>query len=228
MLFAGDWNRLHEETPHIDLIYKSEKVIVGDSHVLSMWREGYEIHRYDGKTLYGMLEQGLSEFVPLNTKELILYFGNIDIRHHLMRTKLPLMEVRSLIEEYINQITTLTAYRRDITSITIVAPLPIEDESRKLPKTGYYKGTPFYGSWEERNRLRDIMLNLLYQHALDHDLKIISWPDHYKENDQLSFDVMEKPKSVHISPTHYFWDLNENKMNYKFYHDTNQGGLFNE
>jgi hypothetical protein len=34
--------------------------------------------------------------------------------------------------------------------VWFAAPVPVEFEGRRIPKSGFYKKTPFYGSWKER------------------------------------------------------------------------------
>lgn len=225
ILFAGDWERMREKIMRVDKVYESDCVCVGDSHILSMYEPGYEIYRNDGKTLRGMLRKGLSNFIP-NKKihDLKVYFGNIDIRHHLMRTNHPRSEVRELVDELGLQLDSL---KKVVNNITVVAPLPIENESRKLPKTGYYKGTPYYGTRQERDDLRKWMTQCLKNICLDNNWKLQMWPDWYVNDDsELNMDVMEKPKSVHLSPEYYYYDLFENKLNNNFHNDINKQTLF--
>jgi len=33
-------------------------------------------------------------------------------------------------------------------TVNFYEPLPIESESRKIAKTGWFKGTPFFGTWD--------------------------------------------------------------------------------
>jgi len=107
---------------------------LGDSHSLSVWDGGY-IARLDGHTLHGAIETGFNTWINQfkDVEKLRTYFGNIDVRHHLVRiygdnyedaaTVLALKYCYELIKIKIDQ-------------IEVVALLPIEDESRKLPKTG--------------------------------------------------------------------------------------------
>ena len=227
----NNWDDMRNSIRTIDSIYESNNVLIGDSHSLSVWEPGYEIHRYDGKTLYGMLntdegyEKGLSLYLPdRHIKNLKLYFGNIDIRHHIMRTTYPSTETMELVDRYISDIKKL----RDIVDqVTLVLPLPIENESRKLPKTGYYKGTPFYGTQSERDNIRKVFSRRLHNAAMKYNYKIQPWPSHYiNEHGELDMNVMEKPKSVHLSPEYYQYDLFERKENKLFFSDNNQRSLF--
>ena len=75
----------------------------------------------------------------------------------------------------------------------------------KIPKTGYYKNRPFWGTWEERNNIRLIFKDELLK--IKSRVKIILWTD-YLLNDkkQLDFRHMEKPQSVHLSRSSYpYW-----------------------
>lgn len=178
------------------------ELIVGDSHALSMYRPGARIIREDGKTLFGALERGLSEWaadhmVP-SVKQITLYYGNIDIRHHLLRLPDPMKGVKELVADYVK----VALYLQRMLSIPvyIVAPLPIENESRVLPKTGWYKGAPFYGTWAGRDRVRLEMTRRMFgshNHVYEHPASF------QNENAELSFDSMEKPRSVHIRPEFY-------------------------
>ena len=96
----------------------------------------------------------------------------------------------------------------------VVETIGIEDESRELPKTGYFKGTPFYGSWELRQAVRNV-----FNGSLDLWLKgnQVKYPDYFfDESGKLKFDVMEVPGSIHISPEHYRWDLDKNKLRWDY------------
>jgi hypothetical protein len=97
------------------------------------------------------------------------------------------------------------------TNVTLTSLLPIENESRKLPKTGYFRGKPFSGSWAERSAAVEIFNNILEST----NFQVYKHPKaFYNEKNELTFDVMERPQSVHISPMHYRWNLDENKERY--------------
>jgi len=71
----------------IDLKLISNKLILGDSHTVSVYRPGYAINRNDGKTLNGFLNIGLKNYITSNIEELVFYAGNIDVRFHINRFK---------------------------------------------------------------------------------------------------------------------------------------------
>lgn len=183
-----------------------DHLALGDSHTFSMYKPGMAVCRNDGQTMYGALKRGLKSFIePFGPqiKKLTLYFGNIDIRHHLMRQPDPAVALFAMLDEYEKQIKEL-----NMEYIELIAALPIENESRKLPKTGFYKGTPFAGSWEERTALVTIFNLRLHEICERNGWEFYQHPDVYKnEKGELDFEVMELPQSVHLRRSFYRWDL---------------------
>ena len=88
-------------------------------------------------------------------------------------------------------------------------PWPIEFEERKLPKTGYYKDKPFWGSREER-------INALNQWIANMDalgMKRVEYPEEWltMDSEKYAKDHMESTSSVHLSPESYRrknWGIN--------------------
>jgi len=200
-----------ESMTQFDLIADTNvnRLVLGDSHSFSMYQPGSAVCRNDGLTMYGALKQGLESYIkPFKDKkdsldEITLYFGNIDIRHHLMRQGNPDESLVNLLNEYERQIISL-----GMNHVELISVLPIENESRRLPKTGFYKGTPFAGSWAERTALVEKFNKRLKEMAQNNGWTLYEHPDIYKNaKGELSFDVMEKPQSVHLSRAFYRWDL---------------------
>lgn len=191
-------------------------IIFGDSHTPSVWTPEMMIFRQDGRTLFGSLKKdGLGEVshdinieINRNISEITFYAGNIDIRHHLMRQENPWESAIQLIRNLENSLQRFAP----TCNINVVQMLPIEDESRKLPKTGYYKGTPFYGAWNERSALHEIINDKIEEICSRNGWRVYKHPSmFYNQQGQLKFDVMERPKSIHLSPMFYRWDLENNK-----------------
>lgn len=208
--FESIYNRSVTIDPN--LVSPTDKLAIGDSHSICLYRPGWMVNSNPFKTLHGALKQGLKSFLyDVKLNQLEFYFGNIDIRHHLCRQADPEKATRELVREYFSQIKEL-----DITS-GVREPLPIENESRIVPKTGMYKGTAFYGSWKERNEVRLIFKD---ECKLQQDDKVvfIEWVD-YLMNDkgELAFEYMEKPKSIHLSREFYpLWtgkEYHQDKLN---------------
>jgi len=193
----------------IDKVFQSNKLVLGDSHSISVYRPGFEISRNDGKTLYGFLKERIKSYIYDDIDTLIFYAGNIDIRHHLKRQEDPESSIKDMIAKLEDQLKAL-----NLKHIMLVQALPIENESRKLPHTGYYKGTPFIGSWQERNSYRDLFNTELQDMATRNNFKVLSWPDFYTNaQGELMFDMMEAKQSVHLRPDYYVMDLKTGKTN---------------
>lgn len=175
----------------------TRKLVRGDSHSLSVWKPGFGLDRADGKTLYGFLKDSDTIIDIWNSKydETITYFGNIDIRFHLMAQPNPEQATKDLFSRYID-------FSSKLNNNTIVEPLPIEHESRKIPGTGLYKKQPFFGTREERMYLRQIAIDLIRQSGL----KYLSWPDGWVDTDGTKmFEYMEPKQSVHLKPKYYMF-----------------------
>jgi hypothetical protein len=190
------------------------RAVAGDSHAICMYRPGWFVNSVPFKTLHGALREGLQNFIQPHHEIAEFYFGNIDVRHHLCRQPDPEMATRDLANRYYTQLSQL-----DLAKVYAYELLPIEHESRVLPKTGYYKGTPFYGSWEDRNRCRLIFKDEMRKLCAQGSVNFIEWVDPLlNDRGELDFECMEKPKSVHLSRNSYpHWQgrkwsgLSENK-----------------
>lgn len=192
-------------------------LLFGDSHTPSVWTPDMMIERQDGRTLYGSIkkEELHNKIIEYNEQGMLfdaitVYMGNIDIRHHINRQEKDGEALLGLLQDYADMV-------KGYQNVTLVDALPIENESRVLSKSGYYKGTPFAGSWEKRDSYSKCFNSLLKLNAgmMHINFNIYNHPQkYYNESGELTFDVMEKPKSVHVSPAHYRWDLDNNKRRY--------------
>lgn len=180
-------------------IESTTRAVAGDSHAICMYRPGWFVNSVPFKTLHGALKEGLNTFIQPHHKVAEFYFGNIDVRHHLMRQTNPEEATRDLASRYHDQLSKL-----DLLKVSAYELLPIENESRALPKTGYYKGTPFYGDWASRETIRLIFKDEMKKLCATSHVELIEWVD-YLMNDkgELDFAHMEKPKSVHLSRESY-------------------------
>ena len=215
-LRLDDLDRICENTQRVDYVEKTSKLCFGDSHCFSAYKPGYMVCRNDGLTLYSTVRDGLkniieekSGFDVADIKDLTLYIGNIDIRHHLIRQEDPYEKCHWMVRELGHQIKSL-----NIKNVEIVHALPIENVSRKLPKSGYYKGTPYYGTWEERTKLVNTFNTTVDRICIENGWSVFRWPEKFlNENGELDFEHMERPKSIHLSPLSYRWDLFNNVAN---------------
>lgn len=186
-----EFNKNITEVEHI---LDSTELIFGDSHSISIYKPGCHISRNDGKTLFGALKVGLNTFID-DTKydKVTIYLGNIDIRFHICRLN---VDIKELVKEFKRQCDLLNC------EVTVQVPLPIENESRKLPGTGLYNKEKFFGSWNERNAAR-IELSKELINAFG-PLNVQRWPvSLLNENKELDFGSMEARQSVHLAPKSY-------------------------
>jgi hypothetical protein len=184
-----DFARLHANN--------TKKLVRGDSHSLSAWRPGFGLDRTDGKTLFGFLKDADSLIEEWNQKydEVVLYFGNIDIRFHLMRQDNPAEAVGDLIRRYVE-------FAKKLNNATLVNLLPVEHESRKLPGTGLYLKQPYFGTRQERARLVDTANRIMNNSGL----KTLQWPNEWIDEDGMKmFEYMEPKQSVHLKPKYYMF-----------------------
>ena len=176
----------------------NKKLILGDSHALSIYKSGWGITRLDGKTLHGFLKDPYKYFDKDNTTDLTLYFGNIDVRFHLMRQPNPELAVYELFAKLCMFIEEITP---DI-NVTVQEWLPVEDESRKIPGSGKYKGESYFGSKEARQNLVNLFNGLLNTAGTKrYPYKVqeawLTYP--------LDFNHMEARQSVHVRPSSYLY-----------------------
>lgn len=199
-----DWNNLKKLqadaiTVDPNTIKHYTNISFGDSHAICMYRPQWENVSVPFSTLHGSINRGFETFIPKDREydKIETYFGNIDIRHHLCRFDNPIEEAEKLADRYSAELYRIS--RAYSASVIPWEPLPIENESRKVPKTGWYKKTPFYGSWQERTDVRQAFIERLKSHTT-----VYMWTANLKNTiGELSFDVMEKPQSVHLSRASY-------------------------
>lgn len=213
----SDVNFLHyvqsnlKECKVFDHAYRTDRLLIGDSHTPSVWDVSYMIERRDGRTLEGMVRnETVKRYVELfkesgvEIKNILVHCSSIDVRHHACRSAVPQTYILTLAQNLITQLQALNI------PFNIVETMGIEDESRELPKTGYYKGTPFAGSWELRNGVRQAFNGSLNLWLNGNQIK---FPEYFfDESGKLKFDVMEKPQSIHLSPEHYRTNLETGKL----------------
>jgi hypothetical protein len=176
-------------------------ISVGDSHTPAYSRINDIVLRENGKTLFGMLKRGLeSEFrgMVIPKQPITCSYGSIDIRHHILRHAD--FNLTDMLKEYVKQGRALEdKYGCDV---FYAAPVPVEFEDRRLPKTGYFKGTPFFGSRKDR---LDLTLRFIEELKKVSGDKVVSPPDFWYEMDGKKYAemYMENGSSVHIAPPYY-------------------------
>ena len=171
----------------------NRKGVIGDSHALSVWRPQHSLDFTAGRTLHGFLKRETVEEISSRFDEVTLYFGNIDLRFHLMRQENPKNATIDLFTRYVE-------FAKQLKKATLVELLPVEHESRKIPGTGLYKKRPFFGSRSERMDLRELANDIIKNSGLE----VITWPTEWvDENGTKMLDILEMKQSVHLRPKHY-------------------------
>jgi hypothetical protein len=186
---------------------KTGKLVVGDSHAPSVWRPGYNLEVLSGCTMHNIATTDtLDQLITDDVNELTIYFGNIDVRHHVCRQPNPRVAALTLVDKFITKVRQLRE-RHNIGRVELVQLLPIECESREIPGPGHYKGKPFHGSHAERDDLRQLINEQLENYV--NRRKSAGWsfythPCEWALGDgKLDQQFMEKPRSVHIAPKFY-------------------------
>ena len=182
----------------MDFGKKSRQAVISDSHGLSVWKPKRTLDFTPGRTLHGFMKRVTPTEINDKYDETTLYFGNIDLRFHLMRQEDPISATINLFTKYVD-------FAKQLTDCTLVELLPVEHESRKIPGTGLYKKQPFFGTREERMRLRKVANKIMNESGL----KVIQWPEEWIDADGTKMlDILEQKSSVHLRPKNYPY-LNE-------------------
>ena len=170
---------------------------IGDSHTAAWASYGSMVVKENGKTLFGQVKDDFA-YVREHLEKcpqiigITMVFGNIDVRHHLCRVPTDWKALYLAWKEFGDSLGITVEY---------ASPWPVEWAARKLPKSGWYKGQPFWGSPEER---ADLVLQIR-QFMKDHDMMRVSYPKDWLLMDPETYaaERMEKPQSVHLSPEFY-------------------------
>ena len=178
---------------------KLDGITVGDSHSPAFSRATDIVLRENGKTLYGTLKRGLiTEFRGLKPFGNVTFcYGSIDVRHHILRHEN--FNLDDMLDEYVRQ--AVMIQRQYGCDISFTTPVPVEYEERRLPKTGYFKGTPFFGSRQDRLDLTYRIIEGLNKRKTNVIMPPEEW---YKmDGEKYAKTYMENSSSVHISPQYY-------------------------
>ena len=170
---------------------------IGDSHSAAFAPEGSMVIKTNGLTLNGMIKNNF-QYVRdhmakcNNLQGITLVFGNIDLRHHICRLGIDYRDMWIELKRFGDSLPIPVEY---------AVPWPIEFEGRKLPKTGYYKGQPFWGSYYERSQALAGIIETMDMISMNKIMYPNEWlmmnPEVYAK------EKMEGTSSVHISPECY-------------------------
>ena len=173
-----------------------QDLTVGDSHTIAFAGKKNRIYRNDGATLFGSLKRGLNQLMrDTETKGQVTFsLGSIDIRHHLLRQEN--IGLEEMINEYVKQGDAICQ------NALYAAPVPVEFEDRRIPQTGFYKKTAFYGSLEERKHLTNQFIDTLNKVS---NGRVVMPPQNWYTMDPEKYakTYMEHGSSFHIAPPFY-------------------------
>jgi hypothetical protein len=174
-----------------------EWLTIGDSHSAAFANWDSMIVKTNGLTLNGLIQSDF-EYIKEHMAKcnnligITLCFGNIDIRHHLCRLNIDYRDMWIDLKRFGDSLPIPVEY---------AVPWPIEFEGRRLPKTGYYKGQPFYGSLYERQKVLNGIIETMDLIGMNKVMYPREWltmdPEAYAK------EKMEGTSSVHISPECY-------------------------
>lgn len=170
---------------------------IGDSHTAAWAPHNSMVVKENGKTLFGQVRDDfpyVREYLEKCPQivGLTMVFGNIDVRHHLCRVDSDWKDMYRRWKRFGDSLGIQVEY---------ACPWPVEHTGRKLPKTGWYKGHPYWGSQEERS---DLVLQIR-QYMVDQGMLSVSYPKDWllMEPEEYARERMERPQSVHLSPQFY-------------------------
>lgn len=169
---------------------------IGDSHTAAYAPHDSMVIKTDGLTLNGQIKtnfeyikQHLSE---CNPKGITMSFGNIDIRHHICRLN---ADIKPMLIEWKKFGDSLGI------DVEYSTPWPIETEERRLPKTGYYKDKPFWGTrWQRMDAVTEWITTMD-----ELGMQRVKYPEEWLllNGERYAKEKMESVSSVHLSPEVY-------------------------
>ena len=198
MLMSVDW---HSVPTIKDTDFNFKKIAIGNSHTPSFTDHNSICVKTDGTTLHSQLKTDF-EYVrrniaamPNKPEKVTMTFMDIDVRFHILRLGI---DWKSMVDQWKHFGDSLGC------EVEYAAPLPVETENRKHPKTGAYPAGSeiyFYGTQEERKELVLRIKDYMYKIGMN----VLQVPEMWYEIDPQAFEdnMMEKPRSVHLAPHSY-------------------------
>jgi hypothetical protein len=220
---AAEWNEISRRCAEARVVTHQElltwagrspsaDVVVGDSHAVAHYRRGRMVYRHDGLTLHGLLDRLHDLIEPLlPITHLTIVAGNIDLRHHVGRHGPPHAHIFGLLER-LRMVVDQLIVAGAVQTVTVSELYPVEHEGRRIPQTGFYKGTAFHLPQAERAELVQVW-NTRLRELLPSNT--FWWPPKWYEMapEKYAECYMEKPGSVHLSPYFHQWDYWSNQPN---------------
>lgn len=188
------------------------KLTLGDSHSIAFADKGSVVERRNGLTLFGAVKRGefrkiIEKYEGLGFEQITLVAGSIDIRHHVGRQSSPETTIDELVDAYVSEAKWISG--EYLCDVELCAPVPVEYEARKIPKTGEYLGQPYAGSQEQRAAWTQMFIERLKSQCIN----VVHPPESWYTMDPEAYAQthMELSSSVHIAPSSYRrtlgWDV---------------------
>lgn len=188
----------------------SKSIVLGDSHSLSVMDSNGDfvrVHRTDFKTLNGALDIGLDSWTGVDWNDIdqcTFFFGMIDLRHHILRHG-GVSAIDELMTRYEDQLKNIKKMGVDV---ELAEMYPMTKDSRNLPKSGFFKGTPYYGELKDRILMVSYFNRKLEGISLRNEFRFYKQPEILTDVDGTMDEFfLEKPRSVHMNPEFYRFDL---------------------
>jgi hypothetical protein len=178
-----------------------KRAVFGDSHASLFWRPGSTCYSLFGQTLYRVLENGLNTLYSSKLDEVTLNFGNIDLRYHLARQDDPEQATRDLATRYLEQARKLDAHVR------IAALLPVTVEIPGIMKSYLYKKEQYFGTFDERKKLKNIFLETLLSQERGKKIEVLLPPPEFETSDGFMNESVREVRGVHVCPSKYEYCL---------------------
>ena len=181
-------------------LYDVTHLTIGDSHTAAYSPLKSMVIKTDGLTLNGQIKDDFKyvrEHINKceNLKSVTMVFGNIDVRHHVVRLNADICDMLIKWQTFGQEL------EHAGLTVEYSTPWPIEHEERKLPKTGYYKDQPFWGTREERILALNIWTSTMDQLKM----RRVKYPEEWLllNGERYAKEKMESVSSVHLSPEMY-------------------------
>jgi hypothetical protein len=192
-MMEGDITKKYEKVRN-----SRKNVALGDSHATMLWKPGRTVKALFGKTLFSSLQSGLETLVRPDLEQLSLCFGNIDLRHHILRYPNTEQMVLEMAEEYVKQAQFLAK------EVSICSLLPEISLSHEVKKAYWHKGTSSFGLPEERIAIAKKFRENLLTCSKGTNVTIVDPPKSIVSNDWFKEECLET-RGLHLRTDCYEW-----------------------
>lgn len=198
------------ESVFMDDLESLNEVIIGDSHSAAFSDPNQMVFRNNGKTLWSALNLGIDRWIemsvlgtdgatPIHPDKITICLGSIDIRFHCIKGGR--LSADKYAKLYAKQV--IKASQQFGIPFAVCAPVPVEHEHRKIPKTGQYDSRNFFGTRQERLDYTLKFIETLDNYFTEFDLVMPPQEWYEMDGEEYAKQIMEMSSSVHIAPKNY-------------------------